>query len=116
MNKMEMLIANQQKVAADILRMAQAAGMVAIVWTVEDAKEALERAASERTITTEDNKHASADEAADFLNFAEDTLAEGSIAAGWGILENAANDWISGNDYDYAEEGDEDNADTEEGE
>jgi riboflavin biosynthesis pyrimidine reductase len=89
---MNELIDRQQKAATEIIRIAHEAGIAVIVWTAEDANEAINRAADRAGATLTD------EEAFDLaVQLLEDTgsIEEPSIEAGWDIINAFADDIIA---------------------
>lgn len=85
-------IQKQQEVATQILQLAHKAGIAVIVWTVEDANEAINRAADRAGATLTD------EEAFDLaVQLLEDTdsIEEPSIEAGWDIINAFADDIVA---------------------
>ena len=85
-------IQKQQEVATEIIRMAHKARLAVIVWTVEDAKEAIERAAKRADVTLTDDE---AFTYAEQLLEDADSIEEPSIEAGWDIINAFADDIIA---------------------
>jgi hypothetical protein len=83
----------QQAAATKIMRLANEAGLIAIVWTVEDAKEAIERAAEAQGFSLKE------DDAlvygSQLIEQNEKYIEEVSIERGWGALHSAAYDIVA---------------------
>ena len=82
------MIEEQQAAATEILRIAEKAGLIVTVWTVEDAKEACERAYQWAQIAKSSEELEAA--GAGLLDQCEEEINDSLIAQGWSILNTAA--------------------------
>lgn len=85
-------IQKQQEVATQILQLAHKAGLAVIVWTAEDTKEAIERAAARAGMKLTDDE---AFTYAEQLLEDADSIEQPSIEAGWDIINAFADDIIA---------------------
>lgn len=92
MNETIQTIQRQQEVATQILQLAHKAGLAVIVWTAEDTKEAIERAAGRAGMKLTDDE---AFDLAEQLLEDTDSIEQPSIEAGWDIINAFADDIIA---------------------
>lgn len=90
---MNELIDKQQKAATEIIRIAHEAGITVIVWTVEDANEAINRAADRAGATlTDEQAFALAEQ---LLDENGDYIEEVCIERGWNAIHDVADDIVT---------------------
>lgn len=87
-------IERQQKAAADILKIANAHGLVCIIWTLEDAHEALSQELNKNNIGLEEEERLNL--AGELLDKYESQIEQQSIELGWHILKIGAEDIAEG--------------------
>ena len=87
-------IERQQKAAADILKIANAHGLICIIWTLEDAEEALCQQLNNNNMALEKDEILNL--AGELLDKYESQIEQQSIELGWHILKIGAEDVAEG--------------------
>lgn len=87
-------IERQQKAAADILKIANEHGLVCIIWTLEDAHEALCQVLNNNGTALDEEERLNL--AGELLDKYESQIEQQSIETGWHILRIGAEDIVEG--------------------
>ena len=87
-------IERQQKAAADILKIANENGLVCIIWTLEDAEEALCQQLNNNNMALEKDEILNL--AGELLDKYESQIEQQSIELGWHIMRIGAEDIVDG--------------------
>lgn len=87
-------IERQQKAAADILKIANAHGLICVIWTLEDALEALCQELDNNDTPLDEEEQLNL--AGELLDKYESQIEQQSIELGWHILKIGAEDVVEG--------------------